>query len=71
MVARRINKFWFLLKVLFLILFVALTILVVTEKDIVVEEFCECTPCEFINTNEKKTIWQNLADAFCMCPSCD
>ncbi len=71
MVARRINKFWFLLKIFLLILFIFLTMIFVIEKDIVVEEFCECPPCELRIANEERSTWQNLVDAFCLCPSCD
>ncbi len=71
MVRRRVNKFLFLAQVLLVTSIVALFALVVFQKDSLVEEFCECPPCDFQVESPNSSLWDDLVDAFCACPSCD
>lgn len=71
MVGRRVNKFLFLLKVLLVTGIVALFALAVFKKEVLVDEFCECPPCEFQVKNSNSSLWDDFVDAFCACPSCD
>lgn len=69
--ARRINKFWFFVKFSLLLLFIFLCFWVVFEKDIFMEEFCDCTTCNIQTTVKKNSLWEDLFSEFCVCPSCD
>ncbi len=69
--ARRVNKFWFLVKCFFVILLVGLGVLVVFQKELIVEEFCNCPPCNTQEITESNSLWEDLVSEFCLCPSCD
>lgn len=66
---RRINKFWYVVQVLFLVAIVSFGVLIVFKKDYFVEKFCNCSPCSSVY--EKKSFLDNGMDVFCACPSCD
>lgn len=69
--ATGISKFWFFVKIFFIILFLVLFFFVVMEKDLIVEEFCDCVPCEQRDVTRRNSPWDDFVDAYCLCPKCD
>ena len=69
--ARRINKFWFLIKFFGVIIFVFLCFWVVSEKDVFIDEFCDCPVCNNDVVVKKNSVWEDLVSEFCVCPNCD
>ncbi len=71
MVARRTDKRWSFLKAIFLALLLALAIFIVLQKENIMEEFCNCTPCYLRDPGKRNSHWEDFVDIFCVCPTCD
>ncbi len=65
----KLRKVWFLVKVFILVGFVTLSFFIVFQKDYIVQEFCDCPPCQY--QDNSGNFIDNLVDAYCLCPRCD
>lgn len=69
--AIRVNKFWFLVKCFFVVLLVGFGVLIVFQKELIVENFCNCPPCNTQEIITEISLWEEMVSEFCLCPSCD
>ncbi len=70
---RRVNKFLFVLKVMFVVALTTLTVLLVSQKDVLTEKYCDCPLCnaQSFDIVQEAGFLEGVVSFLCSCTTCD